>query len=138
MPGMIVAPQPEAAEAGARMLMAGGNAVDAAVTAAFVQTVVAPQMCGIAGYALLTMHQAGAEGPIAMDAPALAGAGSGDSAGEARLAIDMLNTVSCRMIPLTAGTIEQTDSGATLIPEPATLGLLAAGSLSVLRRRRVR
>lgn len=75
MPGMIVAPQPEAAEAGARVLMEGGNAIDAAVTAAFVQTVVAPQMCGIAGYALLTMHLAGEAVPVAMDAPALAGAG---------------------------------------------------------------
>ena len=47
---MIVAAQPEAAEAGARVLIAGGNAVDAAVTAALVQGVVDPQMCGIAGF----------------------------------------------------------------------------------------
>ncbi|MFL5256199.1 MAG: gamma-glutamyltransferase [Rhodopila sp.] len=47
--GMISAPQPEAAEAGADMLHGGGNVVDAAVTAALVQTVVDPQMCGIAG-----------------------------------------------------------------------------------------
>ena len=74
MPGMIVAPQPAAVEAGARVLAAGGNAVDAAVTAAFVQTVLDPQMCGIGGYALLTMQRAGDAAPIAMDAPALAGA----------------------------------------------------------------
>ena len=30
---MIVSAQPEASEAGARVLMAGGNAVDAAITA---------------------------------------------------------------------------------------------------------
>ncbi len=47
---MIVAAQPEAAEAGSRVLMAGGNAVDAAMTAALVQGVVDPQMCGIAGF----------------------------------------------------------------------------------------
>ena len=47
---MIVAAQPEAAEAGARTLMAGGNAVDAAITAALVQGAVDPQMCGIAGF----------------------------------------------------------------------------------------
>ena len=47
---MIVAPQPEAAEAGAHMLMNGGNAVDAAMTAALVQGVVDPQMTGIAGF----------------------------------------------------------------------------------------
>ena len=47
---MIVAPQPEAAEAGARVLMRGGNAVDAAMTTALVQGVVDPQMTGIAGF----------------------------------------------------------------------------------------
>ena len=47
---MIVAAQPEAAEAGARVLMAGGNAIDAAMTAALVQGVVDPQMTGIAGF----------------------------------------------------------------------------------------
>ena len=52
--GMIVAPQPEAVEAGAIVLKNGGNAVDAAVTCALVQTVVDPQMSGIAGFG--TMH----------------------------------------------------------------------------------
>jgi gamma-glutamyltranspeptidase/glutathione hydrolase len=52
--GMIVAPQPEAAEAGAIVLKNGGNAVDAAITCALVQTVVDPQMCGIAGFG--SMH----------------------------------------------------------------------------------
>ena len=47
--GMISAAQPEAAEAGADVLRAGGNVVDAGIAAALVQTVVAPQMCGIAG-----------------------------------------------------------------------------------------
>ena len=47
---IIVAAQPEAAEAGARVLMQGGNAVDAAMTAALVQGVVDPQMTGIAGF----------------------------------------------------------------------------------------
>jgi gamma-glutamyltranspeptidase / glutathione hydrolase len=48
--GMIVAAQPEAAEAGAEILAAGGNAVDAAVATALTQTAVDPQMCGIAGF----------------------------------------------------------------------------------------
>lgn len=54
MPGMIVAPQPEAAEAGADVLARGGNAVDAAIAAAFVQGVADPQMCGIGGFG--SMH----------------------------------------------------------------------------------
>ncbi|MEM7212618.1 MAG: gamma-glutamyltransferase, partial [Pseudomonadota bacterium] len=48
--GMVSAPQPEAVEAGIDILAAGGNAIDAAIGAAFVQTVVDPQMCGIAGF----------------------------------------------------------------------------------------
>jgi len=47
---MVVAPQPEAAEAGIVAMRAGGNAVDAAIAAAFVQTVVDPLMCGISGF----------------------------------------------------------------------------------------
>ena len=47
---MIVTAQPEASEAGARVLMNGGNAIDAAMTAALVQGVVDPQMTGIAGF----------------------------------------------------------------------------------------
>ncbi|HYZ20519.1 MAG TPA: gamma-glutamyltransferase family protein [Rhodopila sp.] len=53
---MICAPQPEAAEAGADVLRAGGNVVDAAVTAALVQTVVDPQMCGIAGMGCMHLY----------------------------------------------------------------------------------
>jgi gamma-glutamyltranspeptidase / glutathione hydrolase len=50
MRGMIVAPQPEAVEAGAEILKRGGNAVDAAIACALVQGVVDPQMTGIAGF----------------------------------------------------------------------------------------
>ncbi len=74
MKGMIVAPEPLAVEAGARVLMAGGNAVDAAVTCAFTQAIVNPQMCGIGGYALITIQVAGQAHPLLLDAPALAGA----------------------------------------------------------------
>src|SRR5262245_3835723 len=74
MKGMIVAPEPSAVEAGARVLMEGGNAVDAAVTCAFVQGVVNPQMCGVGGYALSVIQQPRASAPELLDAPALAGA----------------------------------------------------------------
>jgi gamma-glutamyltranspeptidase / glutathione hydrolase len=69
----IVAPQPIAVEEGAKVLMAGGNAIDAAVTCAFVQGILDPQMCGIGGYACLNLHLAEGNQNILIDAPALAG-----------------------------------------------------------------
>ena len=54
MKGVVAAPQPEAVEAGADVLRDGGNAVDAAVACALVQTAVDPLMCGVAGFG--TMH----------------------------------------------------------------------------------
>ena len=57
--GMIVAPQPEAVEAGALVLRDGGNAVDAAIACALVQGVVDPQMCGIAGFGSLQVYLPG-------------------------------------------------------------------------------
>ena len=46
---MIVAPQPEAVEAGHAILAAGGSGVDAVLACAFTQGVVDPLMCGIGG-----------------------------------------------------------------------------------------
>jgi gamma-glutamyltranspeptidase/glutathione hydrolase len=54
--GMVSAAQPEAVEAGLEALKAGGNAVDAAVATALVQTAVDPQMCGIAGFGSLHVY----------------------------------------------------------------------------------
>src|SRR5262252_8878483 len=69
---MIVAAQPEATEAGADILKAGGNAVDAAMTCALVQGVVDPLMCGIAGFGScgIAMPSAGFHGYIDFHAPA--------------------------------------------------------------------
>lgn len=54
MRGIVVAPQPLAAEAGAAILAHGGNAFDAAIAAAFVQMVSDPQMCGLGGFGCAT------------------------------------------------------------------------------------
>lgn len=73
-----MAPEPTAVEEGAKVLMKGGNAIDAAVTCALVQSVVSPHMCGIGGYLVLNLHQ-GQESTrshrraFILDAPALAG-----------------------------------------------------------------
>jgi gamma-glutamyltranspeptidase/glutathione hydrolase len=53
---IIVAPQPQAAEIGLEVMRRGGNAVDAAVTCAFVQGVMDPQMCGIGGCGVMLVH----------------------------------------------------------------------------------
>lgn len=72
---MIVAPEALPVEAGASVLARGGNAVDAAVTAAFAQGVVDPHDSSIGGYVLLNLHRAGdAPGTSTIvDAPVLAG-----------------------------------------------------------------
>ncbi|WP_426956043.1 gamma-glutamyltransferase [Muricoccus radiodurans] len=56
MPGMIVAPQPEAVEAGAQVLERGGNAVDAAIVCGLVQGVVDPLMVGIGGFGTMQVY----------------------------------------------------------------------------------
>jgi len=53
---IIVCPQPAAAEIGLEVMRRGGNAVDAAVTCAFVQGVLDPQMCGIGGCGVMLVH----------------------------------------------------------------------------------
>jgi gamma-glutamyltranspeptidase/glutathione hydrolase len=58
MKGIVVAPQPVAAELGAEVLENGGNAFDAAIAAGFVQMVADPFMCGLGGWGSATVYQA--------------------------------------------------------------------------------
>jgi len=59
--GVVVAAQPLAAEAGTRMLRAGGNAADAAVAAAFAVSVVEPSMNSIGGRTQILVRTAEGE-----------------------------------------------------------------------------
>ena len=74
MKGMITAPQPLAVDAGAKVLADGGNAVDAAITAAFIQMVVDPRNCGVGGFGMMNIHTAATKKEVILDFHGKAGA----------------------------------------------------------------
>ena len=76
MKGMVVAPQPVAAEEGVSALRKGGNAVDAAVTAAFVQGVADPLNCGIGGLGWMHIYMKERNEDFVLDFCAKAGSRS--------------------------------------------------------------
>ncbi len=84
MNGIVVAPQPEAVDAGAEMLCAGGNAVDAAVCAALVQAVVDPLMCGIAGFGVMQIGSP-ARAPVSLAFHATSGSRASEGMWASRL-----------------------------------------------------
>lgn len=67
MRAVVVAPQPRAAEAGAAVLRAGGNAFDAAVAAGFMQMATDPLMCGIGGMGVAHVYLAATGETVVLD-----------------------------------------------------------------------
>ncbi len=74
--GMVATSQPLAAQAGLRMLMQGGNAVDAAVAAAAVLNVVEPMNVGIAGDLFAIIYIAKENKTYVLNASGMAPAGA--------------------------------------------------------------
>ena len=71
--GVVAAPQPLASQAGSRVLQQGGNAVDAAVTAAIMLGLVEPMMSGIGGDLFVIMWSAKEQKLIGLNASGRAG-----------------------------------------------------------------
>ena len=65
--GMVSTAQYRASEAGVRILEQGGNAVDAAVAAAFALGVCEPQASGLGGQTMMLLHLADEERSLALD-----------------------------------------------------------------------
>jgi gamma-glutamyltranspeptidase / glutathione hydrolase len=64
MRGIVVCPQPRAADVGAQVLASGGNAFDAAIATAFAQMVADPFMCGVGGMGTLQYFRAADGAPL--------------------------------------------------------------------------
>jgi gamma-glutamyltranspeptidase / glutathione hydrolase len=73
---MIVAPQPEAVEAGRDILARGGSAVDAVLACAFTQGVVDPMMCGIGGLGIMQVFDPKTGRHVVFDGLAICPAGA--------------------------------------------------------------
>jgi gamma-glutamyltranspeptidase/glutathione hydrolase len=77
--GVVTAANPFGAEAGARILEAGGNAIDAAVAVAYALNVVEPQSAGIGGGGFMLIHLARSNQTFAVDSRERAPAGAAPS-----------------------------------------------------------
>ena len=67
MKGVVVCAEPHGAKAGLEVFKKGGNAVDAAVAAAFAQGVTNPLGVGIGGTAMILVHSAKAQESVVID-----------------------------------------------------------------------
>jgi gamma-glutamyltranspeptidase/glutathione hydrolase len=88
--GIVAAGHYHAAAAGYRILLRGGNAVDAAAAAAFALTVVEPHLNGLAGEVPILIRAAGSRSPVVI---------SGQGAAPRKLTIEHLRGLGIERIP---------------------------------------
>lgn len=74
--GVVAVANPYGAEAGARILQRGGNAIDAAVAIAYALNVVEPQSAGIGGGGFMMIHLANSNQTLVIDSRERAPAGA--------------------------------------------------------------
>lgn len=74
--GVVAVANPHGAEAGAKVLEAGGNAIDAAVAIAYALNVVEPQSAGIGGGGFMMIHLAATGETLTIDSREKAPAGA--------------------------------------------------------------
>ena len=74
--GVVAVANPYGAEAGAQILEAGGNAIDAAVAIAYALNVVEPQSAGVGGGGFMLIHLAKANRTFAIETREKAPAGA--------------------------------------------------------------
>jgi gamma-glutamyltranspeptidase/glutathione hydrolase len=107
-----------AASAGARMFARGGNAIDAAIAAAFVEGVANPHMHTIGGEAPMLIHSARTRTVVALN---------GNMAAPARATIEHYRSLGLKLVPyeglLAAGVPAAFDSFATALREFGTMRL---------------
>ncbi|MHC4944039.1 MAG: gamma-glutamyltransferase [Planctomycetota bacterium] len=98
--GMVATAHFRATQVGVEILEGGGNAVDAAVGAAFALGVCEPQACGLGGQTMMLLHMAESGKTIALD---------GSSRAPSRAVIDpYLNKSASRFSGYTAATVPST------------------------------
>jgi gamma-glutamyltranspeptidase/glutathione hydrolase len=136
MSGVIAASDPRAAQAGADVLAAGGNAVDAAVAAVLVLFVVEPHACGPGGDAFLLVSEPGRP-VVALDGSGAVPAGLT----EAALAADGLDGIPVRgarsaTVPGAVGLLDEARAryGTRTFPELARPALQLARDGFAVRR----
>ncbi|MFC1888223.1 gamma-glutamyltransferase family protein [Thermodesulfobacteriota bacterium] len=98
--GMVATAHFRATDAGVEILEGGGNAIDAAVAAAFTLGVCEPQASGLGGQTMMLIHKVDDDvGTIALD---------GSSRAPSRAVIDDLEEKSSRRLGYTASTVPST------------------------------